>query len=393
MHGLPGSRLLLRRIVRLSTGSEAHHPAFPREQGSAEGVRGVGVEGAEPAELVPGGGEVAESGLRDDQGDPGLDEREVESERGPGGPGRLGPSARLGVEDGQPTGVVGTVRVDRGGAAEEADRLVPPTRGPGQRGRPFQEPLVVSSRAIPARKASRASAVRPRIQRRCALASSAGRRRAESARAESSRTEARRARSVAPPCRHRSRAAWNRAIPRSRSASTPDGPPARPGQTRSTGSAPAPRPGRASGAAARRRSSAGCGDRSSPCERRLWSRAGACGSRRNCRRPGGRGGRARGCGRPWSRGRRGSLRGSARPARPAPGGGAGRGRTCSRGRRRWRRSSGWRASARPGRRPGSGRPRSASTKTATNSSSGSPGRKSPSLWPARRTRSAPWRWH
>jgi hypothetical protein len=52
-------------------------PAFPGEQGSAEGVRGVGVEGAEPAELVPRGGEVAESGLRDDKGDPGLNERDV----------------------------------------------------------------------------------------------------------------------------------------------------------------------------------------------------------------------------------------------------------------------------------------------------------------------------
>ena len=149
MDGLPRSRLLPRRIVGLPNGSEAHRPAFPGEQGSAEGVRGVGVEGAEPAELVPGGGEVAESGLRDDKGDPGLDERDVESERGPGGPGRLGPSARLGVEDGQPAGVIGTVRVDRGGAAEEGDGLISSPRGPGQRGRPFQEPLVVSLEGHP----------------------------------------------------------------------------------------------------------------------------------------------------------------------------------------------------------------------------------------------------
>ena len=149
MDGLPGSRLLPQRIVRLPDGSEAHRPAFLGEQGSAKGVRGVGVEGAEPAELAPGGGEVAESGLRDDKGDPGLDERGVESERGPGGPGRLGPSARLGMEDGQPAGVIGTVRVDRDGAAEEGDCLISSPRGSGQRGRPFQEPLVVSLEGHP----------------------------------------------------------------------------------------------------------------------------------------------------------------------------------------------------------------------------------------------------
>jgi hypothetical protein len=68
MDGLSGSRRLPRRIVRVPNGSEASRAAVPGEQGSAEGVRGGGVEGAEPAELVPGGGEVAASGLRDDQG-------------------------------------------------------------------------------------------------------------------------------------------------------------------------------------------------------------------------------------------------------------------------------------------------------------------------------------
>ncbi len=44
-------------------GSDAHRPAFPGEQVSAEGGGGVGVEGAEPAEFVLGGREVAEGCL------------------------------------------------------------------------------------------------------------------------------------------------------------------------------------------------------------------------------------------------------------------------------------------------------------------------------------------
>jgi hypothetical protein len=72
----------------------------PGEQRSAEGVRGAGVEGMEPAKLISGGGDFAASSLRDEQGDPGVDEREVESQRDPRRPRRFGPPAHLGVEDG-----------------------------------------------------------------------------------------------------------------------------------------------------------------------------------------------------------------------------------------------------------------------------------------------------
>ena len=45
------------------------------EDGSVEGFCGIGVEGAEPAELVRSGGKVAAPGLRDDKGDSRIDER------------------------------------------------------------------------------------------------------------------------------------------------------------------------------------------------------------------------------------------------------------------------------------------------------------------------------
>ena len=151
MGGLPGPQLLPRGIVCLPNGNA--RPTAPPFPANKDRRRASAASGSKARNRRSSSWAAARSPSRACETTRAIQastKRDVESElRRPGGPGRLGPSARLGVEDGQPAGVIGTVRVDRGGAAEENDGLISSTRGPSQPGRPFQEPLVVSLEGQP----------------------------------------------------------------------------------------------------------------------------------------------------------------------------------------------------------------------------------------------------
>ena len=114
----PGSRLSPTDLPFPQTGRRYPPPRLSQRTGFGGG-RPRRRRRRRSRRSITGGGEFAESGLRDDKGDPGILERDVECRRATVRlcTGRLGPSARFGVEDGQPARVIGTVRVDRGGAS------------------------------------------------------------------------------------------------------------------------------------------------------------------------------------------------------------------------------------------------------------------------------------
>ena len=231
MGSVPWTRFVFRPTARRS------HPreCFPLPRLS----RGTGLGGGRPRRrgrrarrrrefASPAPGEVAASGLRDDQGNPRLDEREVESpSRVPGGPGRLLPPAQLGEKYGQSDGgsrhSTGWGPRRRGAAGRSprpADPWPRPARGPTpSRSRsssgPRASPDPERRRGPPPSGRAHPEEVRPSLQPR-------GCRPGRWARAGSSRTEARRARvgraALPPAARGR---CGTRAIPRSRSASAP----------------------------------------------------------------------------------------------------------------------------------------------------------------------------